>query len=297
MLFERMIARGTKTPPQCCISSDLLPTPLDGYTLMDVGSGAKPIDSFTPLRSESEEHIIHSSLRDGEEGLQSLTDRLSRHLLDLVNSIEGYTDLLTGTLGTPEQRELSLRILEGTARIERIVSDLRRYSQPIQPVMRRFPVEHLPERLKALFSDEEWMRVGVEYAVDPAHELWADPMLIRQALLILVQNALEATSGEVSLTVAYREDREEMCFGVWNEGRVPVEDPEHKVFEPFFTTKSSNLGIGLPIAQHIADSHGGTIQLVSSTPEEGTRFELRVPQRDVHQADLMLDTARTEPEQ
>lgn len=226
---------------------------------------------------------------DDETGLEGLADRLSHHLLGLVSSIEGYTDLLADTLGTPEQRELTLRILEGAARIERLVANLRRYSQPVEPVMRLLEVRQLVKELAAVLPDEAWTHIDVDYEVPPAHGLWADPVLLRQALLVLVQNGLEAVSDSpVRLTVSYLDADDATCFSVRNEGAIALDEDESRIFEPFYTTKPSHLGMGLPLARRIAESHEGTLRLESSASDESTCFTLRIPRREVDQADLVL---------
>lgn len=233
-----------------------------------------------------------------DPGLEGLTDRLAHHLLGFVSSIEGYTDLLADTLGTPEQRELSLRILEGATRIEQLVANLRRYSQPIEPVMRLLEVRQLIAELGAVLPDEQWERVDVAYQVPQAHGLWADPMLLRQALLVLVQNGLEAApQGEVWIDVVYRDADDATFFCVQNDGRITADDAAtddaaRRIFEPFYTTKPSHLGMGLPLARRIAESHEGTLRLESSAPDNVTCFTLCIPRREVDQADLMVGDSR-----
>ena len=56
---------------------------------------------------------------------------------------------------------------------------------------------------------------------------------------------------------------------------LPEGDVE-RVFEPFYTTKPTGMGMGLPIARSIVQSHGGTIQ-VRSNRARGTTFELQLP--------------------
>ena len=54
--------------------------------------------------------------------------------------------------------------------------------------------------------------------------------------------------------------------------------PEHleKIFTPFFTTKDNGSGLGLSVSYGIVKDHGGDIQ-VSSTPGQGTSFEIVIP--------------------
>lgn len=220
-----------------------------------------------------------AAVSDGisEEVLIDLAQVLAHRLRGLVASIEGFTDLLTDTLFTREQRELALRILEGATRIERILADLQRYGQPIDPVMLPLFVEDVTADLLAPLSDEDRERVTLQ--VDGSVPLLADPYLLRQALLVLVQNALDATRhrGAVRITAGADLAGQEVVFAVWNDGHIDLPDAEERVFAPFFTTKAHNLGVGLPMAQRIARLHGGRVRLAHNDPVAGTCFTLTLP--------------------
>jgi signal transduction histidine kinase len=107
----------------------------------------------------------------------------------------------------------------------------------------------------------------------------ADPGLLRQALLALLQNAFDASPAgkQVVLRVLCDARRRAVCFNVWNEGVILLHDAETKVFEPFFTTKARNLGIGLPLARRIAETHGGSLYLAANDALQGTCFTLELP--------------------
>jgi signal transduction histidine kinase len=102
----------------------------------------------------------------------------------------------------------------------------------------------------------------------------ADPEKIKQVLLNLVRNAVEATGtgGRIELRVARDADA----------ARVDVEDdgpglpsPEAPIFEPFYTTKAQGTGLGLSIAHRIVADHGGRIA-VDSRPGR-TVFSVSLP--------------------
>lgn len=217
---------------------------------------------------------------DAEHALRALTDRLSHQLRGMVNSIEGYTDLLGARLATPEQRELSQRILESTAQIEQMVRHLRCFSAPVRPVYQAVPIRRILDGLQHAVGTEPWQRVEVQGGTetDGDSTLLADPILLRQALQALTQNALDATSTRsIRLTVSTVPEARQMQFAVWNPGVIAVGQPRKAVFTPFFSTKERRLGMGLPLARRIAEAHGGTVELAESAEQSGTRFVLSVP--------------------
>jgi signal transduction histidine kinase len=71
---------------------------------------------------------------------------------------------------------------------------------------------------------------------------------------------------------------EEVLLSVRDNGLgIPAEQMTH-IFEPFYTTKSEGTGLGLAISYGIVERHGGTIE-VSSQPDQGTTFVVRLPVR------------------
>ncbi len=255
---------------------------------MTAESGASSPATSSSVSSDPSPGAQPGPVQDAQAGLQGLADRLSHHLLGLVSSIEGYTDLLADTLGSPQQRELSLRILEGAAEIERLVANLRRFSEPVNPVIRLISVQQVIDELAAVLPDASWARVDVQSSLPPTHQLWADPRLLRQALVVLVQNAVEAApEGPIQLIVRAEVDPDSTAFRICNTGRIEPEGTGDKVFEPFYTTKPSHLGMGLPLAQRIAESHEGTLRRASSDSDDVTCFALHIPNREVSQADLV----------
>lgn len=213
-----------------------------------------------------------------DKALGDFAQVLTHRIRNLLAGIEGFTDLLTDTLGSREQRELALRILESTARIEFVLNDLQYYSQPVRLISVPVYVEDVLDQLTATLDEKALHRVTV--SVEPIEgRLMADPGLLRQALLSLIQNALEALAEDehATLRITYDDAARTICFNVWNQGTIKVEEAAAKVFEPFFTTKANNLGIGLSIARRIAEAHGGTLTLTANDPRRGTCFSLALP--------------------
>lgn len=249
-------------------------------------------------QADLESSLSHQDVRVEQidrRALRAFADQLAHRLLGLVNGIESYTDMLADTLGTDEQRELSLRILEGTTRIERLVADLRRYAQPVEPVVRTLDIEELIQGLGEFLSTDKWSRVKVNTESGAPSELAGDPMLIRQALLALIQNAFEAASSieapdraeNVRLAISYDSNSGVTEVRVWSASYIEEAEPAERVFEPFYSTKTSHLGIGLSLARRIAEAHCGTLSLSSTDAKNGTEFSLRLPCSHDHSNEML----------
>jgi signal transduction histidine kinase len=215
---------------------------------------------------------------DTERPVANLAHILAHRMRGPLTSIQCYTDLLADDLYSAEQREMALRIFECAFALEGMLADLQRFTLSLNPVLRPVHPDELVAGLLAGIG-EEAAGVAVELDSD-AGPIRADGILLRQALLILLRNALEAEAesaagGEAGagVRVTIRADADALLFDVWNAARPAA---PARVFEPFYTTKSANLGIGLSIARRIAEAHGGALTL-SDEGAAGTTFTLRIP--------------------
>jgi signal transduction histidine kinase len=135
-------------------------------------------------------------------------------------------------------------------------------------------LQELADFVRPLATRQE-LTLQVELDPDvPLMEI--DRTLMRQAILNLVKNGMEALSHGGSLTLASRLDGEHVEIAVSDTG--PGISPEvgERLFEHFFTTKPQGTGLGLSIARQITEEHGGELTW-SSTPGAGTTFTIRVP--------------------
>lgn len=101
---------------------------------------------------------------------------------------------------------------------------------------------------------------------------------IRQVLLILATNALDAMQGRGILSISTGTDGANVTIDVGDTGPGIPADLQQRIFDPFFTTKADQggTGLGLSIAQRIVTGHNGTLQVLSSDTS-GTTFRITLP--------------------
>jgi signal transduction histidine kinase len=119
----------------------------------------------------------------------------------------------------------------------------------------------------------------------------ADEAQLRQVLLNLLLNALDAVHNGGEILVDARQDDEEgagersgqrrrpcVSLRVSDNGRgLPAHDRD-RIFEPFFSTKDTGLGLGLAISQRIVEAHGGELAALDREGD-GAVFRIRLPLR------------------
>jgi signal transduction histidine kinase len=104
-----------------------------------------------------------------------------------------------------------------------------------------------------------------------------DPGQLRQVVLNLLLNALDAVAGPGTIQVKVATDADGwLLLRVSDTGCGLPAALGARIFAPFTTTKEMGLGLGLSICKRIAEAHGGEIAGVSR-PEGGAEFTLRLP--------------------
>jgi signal transduction histidine kinase len=104
----------------------------------------------------------------------------------------------------------------------------------------------------------------------------ADTGQIRQALVNLIRNALDAAAGSGRVAVAAAADDGAAVLTVADPGPGMTPEQKARLFAPGFTTKPHGSGLGLTIVERIVNEHGGVIH-VRSEPGLGTTFTIRLP--------------------
>lgn len=194
-------------------------------------------------------------------------------IANLVENLERYK------FNEDKFRQYTEAIRSGLARIERTVAGLVSLGQQTPFAPREVHAEDVFRETLDLVG-YELRRHGIEAEIDVAGDtppLWGDPDQVRQMVLNIVLNAVQAMSeegGRLRLRGAPGEDdRVDVYIDDTGVG-IPKEHLE-KIFDPFFTTQpvGYGTGLGLAVTRSIVQRHGGTIR-VQSTPGRGTSFHL-----------------------
>jgi two-component system sensor histidine kinase HydH len=163
-------------------------------------------------------------------------------------------------------------------RLENFLGDLRDFTRPATPVMQKININEVIHEVDALMKEEAKNRnVRLVENLDPhLPPLHADPNQMKQVLLNLVKNALEAmdSGGQVVLTSGAEDNQ--VWFSVRDTGGGMPPEVLEKIFNPFFTTKKKGTGLGLAVIHKIVADHHGSVS-VQSLPDQGTTFRIELP--------------------
>jgi signal transduction histidine kinase len=167
--------------------------------------------------------------------------------------------------------------------LDRVVQTLADFSRPMELHLREEDLRQVVGAVTELTA-AEMLENGVQVVVEaPAGPVMVrvDAELMRQALLNLMLNGMQAMTSGGKMRVAIRRDHSFAVVEVADEGEGIPPELLPRIFELYFTTKAKGSGIGLATTYRILQMHGGAMDVRSnadaSSPERGTTFTLRLP--------------------
>lgn len=230
-------------------------------------------------RAEVERRLLRS---ERLAAIGRMSSQITHEVRNPLNSMSLNVEMLEDEIGLVdgEARTLLTAIGREIERLTEITEGYLSFARLPKPKLERAPINQVVDRL-ADFVREEADKAGVALDVrlaDASPEVLADENQLRQALLNVVRNALQAMKEKKGghLRVETRADGDSVEVTVTDDG--PGIEPSvlARIFDPFFSTKGEGTGLGLPLTQQIIEEHGGSIACASERGR-GTTFTIRLP--------------------
>ncbi|HQR29357.1 MAG TPA: protoglobin domain-containing protein [Anaeromyxobacteraceae bacterium] len=204
-----------------------------------------------------------------------LVGSIGHELRNPLGVIESSVYLLQGRLGDDERSRKHLE------RISRQVQVSNEIITGLLDMVRDRPVPRERLALAGLVAaavEGAPTLPGVTVDAHAPEELavTGDPVSLRQALLNLVANAVEAASPSGAVRVRARAEDGMVVVEVDDDGPGIPESVRGRLFEPLVTSKPHGNGLGLALVKRVAERHGGSVAH-AARPGGGTRFTLRLP--------------------
>jgi PAS domain S-box-containing protein len=207
---------------------------------------------------------------------------IAHEFRNYMATIFGFARLLSKKMeGNDPRQGMINSITNELSAMERLITELLSYGRKTALHTAAVALVPLLEELREQFvatgsySHIRWSFSFREHIPD----ISLDPLLIRQALSNLIQNALEAMEDEGILHLRVDLRPEGMVrIEITDTGRGISKENLDKVFLPFFTTKEKGTGLGLALVHKIILSHNGQI-FIESIEGKGTTFMINLPLR------------------
>ncbi|WP_213807010.1 ATP-binding protein [Granulicella sp. dw_53] len=283
----------------------------EGVTLEDGREVQISLDRINDGRGGEGNMGTLLTLRDTESALQlgqelevsrrlaaigRLTAGVGHEVKNPINAMVVHLELLRGKLSAGESKASSMdgelfrgaqrhvEILVGEMqRLDRVVQTLADFSRPMELHLHEQDMRRVVHSVIEL-TGAEMAENNVQVTMDLSREavlVRVDGELMRQALLNLLLNGMQAMPRGGAIRVAVRRDGQFAVVEVADAGEGIPAEVLPRIFELYFTTKPKGSGIGLATTYRILQMHGGAMDVRSNADpaaaDRGTTFTLKVP--------------------
>ena len=234
------------------------------------------------MRNETEKEKLREEMMrlDRLASLGKLSAGIAHEVRNPLTGISLLLDDLhdRAQTGSADQQMIKKAVNE-IDRVERLVNALLNYSSPARADFRACDLNQVVNDT-VLLMRRPAERSGVTILLESGEiaVFRFDPEKIKQALLNIIRNAVEALPAGGTVRISTLASAENAVIKICDNGPGIREDDLPLIFEPFFTRKGAGTGLGLSITQRIVEEHGGRIQ-AESTPSGGTTFTIELPVR------------------
>jgi signal transduction histidine kinase/ActR/RegA family two-component response regulator len=237
------------------------------------------------LRREQEEMREQFSQLEKMSAIGELASGVAHDFNNTLAGILGRAQLLLRTSDQEKIRkglQIIIKSAEDGARTVKRIQDFarQRRSQDFQPVDAGQLLLDVKEMTRPRWKDSAeannaYIRVALE--IESSALVFGDESELREVLVNMIFNAVDAMPTGGTLTLSVREEGERVLISVGDTGCGMSQDVRPRIFDPFFTTKGkAGMGLGLAVSYGIIRRHEGTVE-VASEVNHGTTFTIRLP--------------------
>jgi two-component system sensor histidine kinase HydH len=223
------------------------------------------------MQSEQNERRIEQQRRLGMLGEMSAV--LAHEIRNPLASLKGNAQLLAERMPADgADRRRADRVVAEAERLEALTSDLLDFARtgPID-IRSTNPVALLRSSVDDVRPD------GFTVSTNDAPASWPmDEARMRQALTNVLRNAAQATPEGTRPEVSVARENGSLVFTIRDYGTGIPAGEEKQIFMPFYTTRTTGTGLGLAVAQRVAEMHDGEIT-ARSHPDGGAEFRIEIP--------------------
>ncbi len=238
------------------------------------------------VKERTEElNIAHRQLAQSEKlaAVGKLAAGVAHEINNPLTGVLTNSSLILEDLPENDPRREDMKIIvDETLRCRKIVKGLLDFARQTKPSKHSVNINSVIADIFALMQNQAKLH-GIEFKSDletGLPEIMADMDQIRQVVLNVMLNAVQAMSGGGNISVATRTSGANIEIRVTDSGSGIPDEIKSRLFEPFFSTKSTGTGLGLSIVYGIIKQHGGKIRVEKSGPD-GTTVLIALPIQEI----------------
>ncbi len=251
----------------------------DSYIIYDEHRRTKGM--CAQFRDITERHMLEKQIIAAEKysAIGKLAAGLAHEIRNPLTSIIGFIKMFKSGAVPPEKEKLYIdMVYSELLGLNDLVSQFVLMAKPSVPDRKQIDIQSLVEDTLHFMESQFIMKNAyVQYPLSgqPIY-LHADPAQIKQVLINILQNALEALHEKGTIQVSIERDDKHVRIRIEDNGIGLTENELKQILHPFFSTKENGLGLGLSVSYRIIENHGGTID-ITSTKYVGTTMTVVLP--------------------
>jgi len=250
-----------------------------------ISEGGRAIGTLLTMRDAESVRRIENEIELSRRlaAIGRLTSGVAHEVKNPINAIVIHMEILRERLlqMDPETKRHMDIISSEFQRLDRVVKTLVDFSRPMELNLVETDLRRIADEVVALSGPEAEL-----HHVTIVHDRAARPMaarvdedLVKQALLNVVINGVQAMSEGGKLTLRSIADGEKGTIEVRDQGVGIPREMRDKIFNLYFTTKKAGSGIGLAMTYRVLQLHNGALEFESEVGK-GTTFRLILPLTD-----------------
>lgn len=215
---------------------------------------------------------------DRSRALEGMAARLAHEVKNPLAAIKGLSTHMARNAADPKTAERLAIVAAEADRLQSIVDGFLSFSRGLDDlnIAPTRPHEVAHELAVLLETRAEEAGVRLEVSGDEGVVLQADARKLRQALLNLVLNAVQASPRGSAVRVSVASACEGVRMTVHDDGVGMTPEVLDRIRKPYFTTKEGGTGLGLAVARGLVEQHGGRLD-IKSAPGTGTTVTIMLP--------------------
>jgi signal transduction histidine kinase len=254
-----------------------------GVSVQAIQEGAEKMGALVTLRDLDSIESINTQLQVSERlaALGRITAGVAHEVKNPLNSMRLWLENLKESLPLDPDTNSHQAVQVLDKEIDRLDAVVKRFLDFTRPMEVRLEQTQLSQLLCEVLdvARPQLQKANVEVVQSLPNnvpEVFVDRDLLKQAVLNLVLNAVEAmpSGGQIRLDLMRRAEMAEIIVADTGNG-IPLENRQ-KIFQLFFTTRPGGSGIGLASTFRIVQLHNGSIDFTSEVGR-GTTFRIELP--------------------
>jgi len=251
-----------------------------GWNLFMLHTLVGKLSMIAGLTNQEYDCLREERLGDAEEQLrrlQSVGAKVAHELKNPLASIKGLCQLVSRSPESERTQDRLTVVASEISRMETILREYLSFSRPLEDLK--------PQKLDVTELSRDVLEVlagradtsGVTLSLDGAGtKVQGDPRRLKEALINLVSNAIEATPNGGAVMLRVRNGGPDAVVEVEDTGRGISAQDLARLGTSFFTTRPNGTGLGVVLAQSVITQHGGTLTY-KSTVGRGTVATIKLP--------------------